>query len=138
MHQRYFIIEPKYSDPDTFCYFVVDSDRARASIQIYANLAMLTQVADALALPRLEREAPEPSFGTDDEYGIFYFDLSGMPHERIDWTLRFVVFQEMLNDGAPYRTEIRFHLTAEEASEFSRELAAWCDKPEYAFIWKGD
>lgn len=138
MRQRYFLIEPKYSDPDTFCHFVVGSDRVRTSIQIYANLETLARVAGALALPRLERETPEPSFETDGEYGIFHFDLSVLPHEGADRTLKFAVFQEMLDDGAPYRTEIRFRLTAEEASEFSRELAAWCGKPEYAFIWKGD
>lgn len=138
MRQRYFSIEPKYSDPDTFCHFIVGSERVRASIHIYVDLAMLTQLADALALPRLEREAPEPSLGTDDEYGIFDFDLSVMPNEGTDRALRFAVFQEMLDDDAPYRTEIRFRLMAEEASEFSRELAAWCDKPDYAFIWKGD
>ena len=38
MRQRYFLIEPQYSDPDTFCHFTVGSDRVRASIQIYANI----------------------------------------------------------------------------------------------------
>ena len=38
MRQRYFLIEPKYSGPDTFCHFVVGSDRVRASIHIYADL----------------------------------------------------------------------------------------------------
>lgn len=138
MRQRYFIIEPKYSDPDTFCHFVVGSDRVRASIQIYADLENLRIAAEAMALPRLKRETPDPSFEIDEEYGIFWFVLSAMPHEGGDRTLKFTVFQEWLDDGAPYRAEIRFRLTAEEASEFSRELAAWCDKPEYAFVWKGD
>lgn len=138
MRHRYFLIEPKYSDPDTFCNFVVGSSRVRASIQIYADLEKLAQVADALVLPLLERESPEPSFEINDEYGIFCFDLSVMPHRGGDRVLKFVIFQEFLDDGAPHRTEIRFHLTAEEASEFSRKLAAWCDKPEFALIWKGD
>ena len=38
MRQRYFLIEPKYDDPDTFCHFLVGSDRVRASIQIYADM----------------------------------------------------------------------------------------------------
>lgn len=138
MRQRYFIIEPKYSDPDTFCHFVVGSDRVRASIQIYANLEDLRIAAAAMALPRLGCETPETSFEFDDEYGIFWFVLSVLPHDGGDRNLKFIVFQEMLDDGAPYRAEIRFRLTAEEASEFSRDLAAWCDKPEYPFIWKDD
>lgn len=139
MRQRYFIIEPKYSDPDTFCHFVVGSDRVRASIQIYADLWMLGEVAAALALPRLESSHPLPSLEYEpDEYGIFWIQLSVLPHDGGDRNLKFIVFQEMLDDGAPYRAEIRFRLTAEEATEFSRELAAWCDKPEYPFIWKGD
>lgn len=56
MRQRYFLIEPKYSDPDTFCHFVVGSDRVCASIQIYADLWMLRAVATALTAPSLEEE----------------------------------------------------------------------------------
>ncbi|MDR2128618.1 MAG: hypothetical protein LBP52_06085 [Burkholderiaceae bacterium] len=54
MRQRYFPIEPKYADPDTFCCFTVGSDRVRTSVQIDANLWMLGEVAAALAAPSLK------------------------------------------------------------------------------------
>ena len=48
MIQRYFLIEPNYSDPDTFCSFTVGSGRVRASIKIYADISMLLEVVSAL------------------------------------------------------------------------------------------
>lgn len=44
----------------------------------------------------------------------------------------------MLDDGAPFRADIRFDLSPAEAEEFARELEAWCTKPEYVFVWKAD
>ena len=41
------------------------------------------------------------------------------------------------DDGAPYRADIRFDLSPEEAEDFARELKQWCAKPD-AFVWKGD
>ena len=35
MMHRYFLIEPSYTDFDTFCNFTVGSGRVRANIQIY-------------------------------------------------------------------------------------------------------
>lgn len=137
MRQRYFLIEPKYSDPDTFCHFVVGSDRVRASIQIYADLWMLRAVATALTAPSLEEEAPT-IIDFEDVYGLFDFYLTVLPHEGGRKCLRFRVYQEMLDDGAPFRADIRFDLSPAEAEEFARELEAWCTKPEYVFVWKAD
>lgn len=137
MRQRYFLIEPKYSDPDTFCHFVVGSDRVRASIQIYADLWMLCEVAAALVAPSLSEEAPVV-FDFEDDGKLFYFYLTVLPHEGGQRRLRFRVFQEWLEDGAPYRADIRFDLSPKEAAEFASELEAWCAKPEYGFVWKAD
>lgn len=137
MRQRYFLIEPKYSDPDTFCHFVVGSDRVRASIQIYADLWMLRAVATALTAPSLEEEAPT-IIDFEDVYGLFDFYLTVLPHEGGRKCLRFRVYQEMLDDGAPFRADIRFDLSPAEAEEFARELEGWCTKPEYVFVWKAD
>jgi hypothetical protein len=137
MRQRYFLIEPKYSDPDTFCHFVVGSDRVRASIQIYADLWMLRAVATALTAPSLEEEAPT-IIDFEDVYGLFDFYLTVLPHEGGRKCLRFRVYQEMLDDGAPFRADIRFDLSPAEVEEFARELEAWCTKPEYVFVWKAD
>lgn len=136
MRQRYFLIEPKYSDPDTFCHFVVGSDRVRASIQIYADLWMLREVADALDAPSLREEVPVVT-EFEDDYGLFFFYLTVLPHEGGCKSLRFRVFQEMLDDGAPYRADIRFDLSPTEAGDFAKELKAWCAKPEYVFVWTG-
>lgn len=139
MRQRYFLIEPQYSDPDTFCHFTVGSDRVRASIQIYANIPMLLGAASALEAESLNEEWPP----VDDQYrekddNIFDFQLTVMPPEDGKRVLRFSIFQDWLDDGAPFRADIRFHLTPDNAAQLAKELRAWCSKPEYAFLWKGD
>ena len=137
MRQRYFLIEPMYSDPDTFCHFVVGSDRVRASIQIYADMWMLGEVAAALSAPSLKEETPVVA-EFQDGGDLFFFYLTVMPHEGGNKRLRFRVFQDWLDYGVPYRADIRFDLSQKEAEAFSSELKAWCEKPEYAFVWKGD
>jgi hypothetical protein len=99
MKQRYFLIEPKYSDPDTFCRFTVGSDRVHTLIQLYADLWMLGEVASAL-------------------------------------TSR-VLKEEWQDDGAPYRADICFDPSPEDASELVKDLKAWCAKPAYTFICNG-
>lgn len=138
MRQRFVLIEPKYTDPDTFCHFIVGSDRVRASIQIYADLDHLRLVAAALQMPKLDMACEPLGDGHPDSDYVFRLDVSVLPHDGADRTLRFHVFQELLDDGAPYRAKIDFRMTPEEALEFSTDLLAWCAKPEFAFIWKGD
>lgn len=58
MRQRYFLIEPQYSDPDTFCHITVGSDRVRASIQIYATIPMFLEAVSALEAESLGEEWP--------------------------------------------------------------------------------
>lgn len=139
MRQRYFLIEPQYSDPDTFCHFTVGSDRVRASIHIYANIPMLLEAVSALEDESLSEERPR----VDDQYramddNIFDFQLTAMSHQDGKRVLRFSIFQDWLDDGAPFRADIRFHLSPDEAAQFAKELRAWCSKPEYSFVWKGD
>ncbi len=139
MRTRYFLIEPKFSDPDTFCSFIVGSDRVRASIQIYADMWMLREVASSLVVPVLETEWPcHPEFQDDGSLGLFFFYMTVPPHRGGKRQLRFRVFQDGLDDGAPYRADIRFELTLAEAEELSKDLQAWCSKPEYTFSWKAD
>ena len=136
MRQRYFLIEPMYSDPDMFCHFVVGSDRVRASIQIYADMWMLGEVAAALTAPSLKEETPVVAEFEDGD-DLFYFYLTVMPHKGGKKRLRFRVFQDWLDDGAPFRADIKFDLSQKEAEAFASELKAWCAKPN-AFVWKGD
>lgn len=138
MRQRYFIIEPKYSDPDTFCNFIVGSDRVRASIQIYADIEHLRAVAAALEAQKLEVECRPLWDDYPDDDGGFDLKITVLPHEGVEKTINVRIVQSWPDDGTPYRAEISFQLTAEEAAGFSLELAAWCRQPEYAFIWKGD
>jgi hypothetical protein len=138
MRQRYFLIEPKYSDPDTFCRFTVGSDRIHVSIRIYADLWMLEEVAKALTSPLLKEEWPVNVGFTDGDGDLFFFYPTVLPHEGGSKRLRFRVFQEWQDDGSPYRADIRFELSAAEAAELANDLNAWCAKPEYTFIWKGD
>lgn len=139
MHQRYFLIEPQYSDPDTFCHFTVGSDRVRASIHIYADIPMLLEAVSALDAESLSEEWPpvEDQYRAKDDV-IFDFQVTVMPHEKGNKILRFSIFQDWLDDGAPFRADIRLHLTPDDAAQFAKELKAWCSKPVYAFIWKGD
>lgn len=134
MPQRYFLIEPQYSDPDTFCHFIVGSNQIHTSIQIYADLNMLNAVATALAAPSLEKESPEAVEDRGED--LFNFCLTVLPHTGEDRCLRFRVFQDWLDDGAPFRADIRFKLSKAEAEEFSRELRTWCAKPDNTFVWK--
>ena len=138
MRQRYFVIEPKYSDPDTFCRFTIGSDRIHASIQIYADLRMLEEFASALISPHLKEEWPVNVEFIDGDGQLFFFYPTVLPHEGGDKLLRFRFFQDYQDDGAPYRADIRFELSAAEAADLASDLKTWCAKPEYLFIWKGD
>ena len=100
---------------------------------------MLLGAVSALEAESLSEEWPpvdERCRAKDDE--IFDFQLTVMPHEDGKRVLRFSIFQDWLDDGAPFRADIRFHLTPDDAAQFANELRAWCSKPAYAFIWKGD
>lgn len=98
---------------------------------------MLDKAATALVSPSLNEEAPHISELQDGD-DLFYFNLTVLPHEGKNRCLRFRIFQDYLDDGAPYRVDIRFDLTPAEAEEIARALKAWCAKPDYAFVWKAD
>lgn len=137
LEYRYFFIEPQFSDPDTFCHIFVGSGCVRASINIYVNISMLLDAAAALEADSLHEESPwvdEQYRAVDDT--IFDFQLTVMPHDGGQRVLRFFILQELLDDGAPFRADIRFQLSAEDAVQFAKELRAWCENPEYTFFWK--
>lgn len=139
MKQRYILIEPKYADPDTYCRFTAGSERVRASIEHYIDIEMLLGVADALAASALAKEwPPEYEHGGVDVYPVSGLCLTVMPHEGARRELRLQVLDEYLDDGAPFRADIRFDLSPTEAAEIARELRSWCGRPEYVFVWKGD
>jgi len=132
MMHRYFIIEPLYSDLDTFCNFTVGTGRVRANIQIYANHDMLVDVVMALSAPELTREFPE----CDVQDLIFDFRVSVMPHGKDGRTVRFQVFQKDMDEGASFMSDIHFHVSTQQSLEFARDLDAWLKSKDYPLEWK--
>ena len=136
MRTRYFLIEPKYSDPDTFCSFIVGSDRMRASINIYADEHMLRNVAYALVDPSLTAEMPDLDLDVDESLdSCFDIHLSVRPEENGSRALRIYIIQDMLDDNAPFRADVRMKLSRDEAVDFSVDLVNWCNRMDYTFIW---
>lgn len=137
MKHRYLLIEPKYSDPDTFCRFTVGSEDLCASIQIYADFWILKEVASALIAPVLTEEWPSHPEFIDGDGELLFFYPTVLPHEGNERILRFRIFNEWVDDGAPYRIDLRFNFCKQDAVDFADDLRAWCAKPEYTFVWKG-
>ena len=79
------------TEGDTFCHFVIGSDRVRASIQIYADLAMLEGVASALVAPSLDAETPVLLEAFEESDRLFDFFLTVLPHDGKDKCVRFRV-----------------------------------------------
>ena len=91
MMHRYFLIEPSYTDFDTFCNFTVGSGRIRANIQIYADDSMLSDVVFALTKSNLEKEYPE--FDFDADHNCFVLQISVIPARDKYRIVRFRVYQ---------------------------------------------
>jgi hypothetical protein len=133
MMHRYFLIEPLYSDGDTFCSFTVGSGRVRANIQIYADESMLAGVVWALTYVDLLEEQPNYKKGDDS---LFDFLMSVIPTSDGGRTVRFRIFQTMTDDGAPFTADIQFSISKEEATKLSLELASWLERMKSPFEWK--
>lgn len=129
MMQRYFFLEPLYSDPETFCNITVGSGRVRANIQIYIREDDLLAVAWALRQECLVSECPRPDMEPD--FNWFGFFISVVPSPDARRIVRFRICQGMIGDGAPFLTEIRFWLTERDSLELASEIEAWVSKPEY-------
>ena len=135
MKTRYFLIEPKYSDPDTFCSFIVGSDRVRASINIYADVDMLREVAWALSVPDLKAETSK--LDKTEEWD-FKLHMAVLPRDNGGRTLRVQIIQNWLNDGAPFSADVQLIFSRDAAAVFARDLSAWCERRDYTFNWAAD
>jgi hypothetical protein len=135
MMHRYFLIEPSYTDIDTFCNFTVGSGRVRANIQIYADDSMLAGVVFALTKPDLEKEYPEFD-PADADHNSFLLQISVIPDSNKSRIVRFRVYQGMVDDDAPFMADIRFLVTDAEAAEFADDLNVWLIRKDYLFEWK--
>ena len=133
MMHRYFLIEPSYSDPDTFCSITVGSGRTRANIQIYIDEANLADVVYALTEQDLKAEFP-----VRENYDFYSFDfhMSILPSGNGTKIVRFQINQGMTDDQAPFFSDIRFFISEEIASEFARDLEFWLERKTYPFEWK--
>lgn len=132
MH-HYFIIEPNYTDGDSFCNFTIGSGRVRANIQIYADEYMLKNVAWALTAPELDMEYPQADEPIYDYFGLYISVIPTNTEKRI---VRFRVYQNMIDDEAPFTADIRFWAGPDDAAEFSRDLLHWLKTKNYALVWK--
>lgn len=133
MKCRYFIIEPAFSDPDTFCRITIGGERVRASIQIYPDEGMLYEVATALIDPNLTTEIPSP-YAEDWEFHLQMSVLLGLDGQKV---LRTQIWHDYEEDGTPYRADIRLQLVPKEATEISQELTSWLKRKDYTLCWKG-
>ena len=133
MMHRYFLIEPSYTDLDTFCSITVGSGRVRANIQIYINDAMLEDVVWALTTPDLKNEYP-PLDNID--FNCFNFLMSVAPANNENRIVRFIMCQSMIDDDAPFSADIRFRVEQNEATELAQSLQDWLQKKNYLFEWK--
>ena len=132
MKCRYFIIEPAFSDPDTFCRVTIGGERVRASIQIYPDEGMLYEVAAALIDPDLAADIQSP-YAEDWE---FHLKMSVLPSCEGQKVLRARIWHDYEEDGTPYRADVRFQLTPKEATELSQELTSWLKRRDYTLCWK--
>lgn len=133
MMNRHFLIELNYSDPDTFCNSMVGTGRVRTNIPISANESMLEDVILALTAPDLCEEHP-----LHEVAEITWFDLhiSGKPTNDGRRILRFRFYQSMVDDEAPFTTDIQFRLSENKSVEFSNDLEIWLQRKDYPFVWK--
>ena len=103
------------------------------SESVYADDSMLAGVVFALTKPDLEKEYPEFDHA-DDNY--FLLQISVIPASNKSRIVRFRVYQEMVDDDAPFMADIRFLVTNAEAAEFAKDLNVWLIRKDYLFEWK--
>ena len=129
MRSKFIVIEPHFTDIDTHCYFDISNGRCRASLEIYADMGMLGDVAAALEAPVLEHDWPRFSFDMADTYlGLGLSVSKGEPY-------RILRVRMVDVSGDHYRAEFDISLDAEEAAELAKDLREWIKAPEYHFIW---
>ena len=128
MRTKFIVIDPNFTDIDTHCYFDVSNGRCRASMEIYADMGMLSDVVKALEAPELDQPWPKPPLEFDECYlGIWFTVTAQNPHR--------VLTAKLIESGV-LRADICIDLNAEESAELAEDLRHWLKNPVYHFIWK--
>lgn len=134
MHPHNFSFELEYSNGTHSCCVTYGSERFQSSIQIEADPWKLRQMANDLA----REQCPDDLLRYENVTGMRDLRLMVLPHESGNKQLCFYFSSGYQLDGNPYRADIRFELNPKEAADFASRLKAWCAKPDYPFVWKGD
>jgi hypothetical protein len=133
MNTSFIMIEPHYSDPDTFCTFTLGNGSCRASIDMYVDEAKLLVLVDSLETTRHVTSAPELDFMLTDEM-CMNIGFTLLKTENGNKLIATMV--NVFDDVAPFRAEIHFNLNNKESSELASELLIWLKNPISQFIWK--
>ncbi|HBM14763.1 MAG TPA: hypothetical protein DD381_00205 [Lentisphaeria bacterium] len=136
MAKAYFLIEPHYTDLDTYCTFTVGNNACRSSIDIYAADYDLHNVAKALVSDRQEKPYPEIEFDIGDEDVWMDLCFTVIPTES-GKILRTIFINDHCHcdDLDSYRSRIDLELTLEDAAELSEEITKWLKNPDTNLIW---
>ncbi|GEM_PF-2015891 len=131
----YFLIQPDYSDPDTYCEFTVGNSMARARLKIYADESDLWNVISALRSEEVSDKATPPEdFTLTDEWCM---NIHFCVFKRGDYK---ILRTTIVNDAdtpawEEYRAQIDIPMNKEEAEDFCEELEIWLKNPSCIMAW---
>lgn len=136
MNTCFFLIQPDYSAPDTYCEFTVGNSMARARLKIYADEYKLWNVISALRSEEVsDKLTPPKDFTLMDEWCM---NIHFCVFKRGDYK---ILRTTIVNDadtplGEEYRAQIDIPLNKEEAEDLATELETWLKNPVYSMVWK--
>ena len=129
----FFLIEPDYSDPDTYCFITVSNGCCKGSMAIYLEMGVLLGVVNALRDNDAGGTYSSRTFDlADKDVTNIGFDVFSLGSKKILRTTLVNTYDETLS----FRCEIDIPLTLEESTEFAEDLNQWVKNPAYQFIWK--
>ena len=136
----YWIIEPQFTDPDTFCRFTFGHDNARASINIYADNSVLSGLIGLLestkADPQFIGWPMESTFADDDWHKDVWLGIGFLAGKRDKDNFIKVRVCNQSEKNANYYSEIEFVLTQAETADLCKNLKDWITYPDSQMVWK--
>ena len=129
----FFLIEPDYSDPDTYCFITVSNGYCKGSMAIYLEMGVLLDVVNAIRDNDADRTYSSRTFDlADKDITNIGFDVFTLDGEKVLRTTLVSTYHE----ASSFRCEIDIRLSPEESAEFAEDLSQWVENPMYQFIWK--